>query len=117
MNYRQRPCVDCPWRTDADLSKFTDHDFAKLVRTNGTPGDEAPPGTTMMACHQDQPGTAHAMRLCAGWFAVVGPDHVGVRMMVARGKLPPLRPGPDWPTLYASLKELLNARQTGADAG
>jgi Family of unknown function (DUF6283) len=117
VEYRQRPCVDCPWRTDADLDKFSDQDFAKLVRTNGVPGGEAPPGTNTMACHQDQPGTAHAMRLCAGWFAVVGPDHIGVRMMVALGKLPALTPGPDWPPLYSSLEEMLDALRTDADAG
>lgn len=42
----------------------------------------------MMACHRDQPGTAHPMRLCAGWLAVVGRDHLGVRLKILAGSCP-----------------------------
>ncbi len=111
QQYRTRPCASgraktgCPWRTDTDLGDFTDADFAKLARTNATPGDEAPLGTPVMSCHQDQPDTPHPMRLCAGWLAVAGRDHLGIRMRILAGLLPPsvVEPGPGWPALYDSL--------------
>ncbi|MGK5557969.1 hypothetical protein ACSNOI_40825 [Actinomadura kijaniata] len=40
-----------------------------------------------MACHKDQADTAHPLRLCAGWLAVVGPDHIGVRIAMLTGRL------------------------------
>ncbi|MGW5688825.1 DUF6283 family protein [Nonomuraea sp. NPDC003754] len=66
-----------------------------------------------MACHKDQPDTAHPFRLCAGWLAVVGPEHIGVRMSLLHGRLPGGAVDPDrchWPPLHASLPELLARR-------
>lgn len=68
----------------------------------------------MSACHKDQPDTAHPMRLCAGWLAVVGPDHIGVRLSLIDGRLPAEAIDPDtrdWPALHASLAELMARRQ------
>lgn len=66
----------------------------------------------MMACHLDQPDTAHPIRLCAGYLAVVGRDHLGVRLKVMAGHLPEtvLDPGEGWPALYESL-EVMRARR------
>lgn len=65
----------------------------------------------VMACHKDQPGTAHPLRLCAGWLAVVGPHHLGVRMAVLTGELPAqaLQPGDDWPELHESLAAMIDS--------
>jgi hypothetical protein len=110
--YRTRPCARCPWRTDTDLTDFTDQDMAMLRRANGRPGAEAALHAPTVACHLDQPGTAHAWRLCAGWLAVVGHEHLGIRVAEIFGGLPDtaLIPGEDWPALYESLEELETAR-------
>ncbi|QWF81042.1 hypothetical protein HUW46_04467 [Amycolatopsis sp. CA-230715] len=101
------------------MTLFSDEDMRKLAGANGSPGDEAPHSAPAMSCHLDQPGTAHPMRLCAGWLAVVGPHHLGIRMQVIAGELPEqaLRPGPDWPELHAGLDHLVaeRAKQNGCD--
>ncbi|MGR6924313.1 hypothetical protein ACU635_59485 [[Actinomadura] parvosata] len=54
------------------------------------------------------------MRLCAGWLAVVGPQHVPTRMALITGALPREAVYPDthdWPALHASLADLLARRQ------
>jgi hypothetical protein len=110
IEYRRRPCGRCPWRRDTDLGEFSDTDFAKLAAANGRPGAEAPMDAPMMACHRDQPGTRHALRLCAGWLAVVGPVHLAVRLHVLAERLPAeaLTAPPGWPALYADLADLLD---------
>ncbi|MGN9840184.1 hypothetical protein ACTMTI_18870 [Nonomuraea sp. H19] len=68
----------------------------------------------VMFCHKDQPGTAHPMRLCAGWPAVVGPHHVPTRMSLIVGSLPAEAVYPDtrdWPALHAGLADLPARRQ------
>ncbi|MFI6883848.1 DUF6283 family protein [Streptosporangium canum] len=125
--YRTRPCAGtgrvCPWRTDADLTAFSDADMDRLVRAGG--GDTAPGAHSLddvermaaapqMACHRDQPDTAHSLRLCAGWLAVVGPHHLLTRMSVLSGRLPRAAVEPDtsgWPPLHASLGALLACRR------
>ncbi|MEU2086623.1 DUF6283 family protein [Streptomyces albus] len=117
LEHRTRPCARCPWRRDADLTAFTDADMAMLRGSDGRPGDEAPPTAPNVACHRDQPGTAHAWRLCAGWLAVVGHSHLGIRATAMAGGLPhtALAPGDGWPELYGSLSELETARNAQLD--
>lgn len=124
-DFRRRPCGGrrpCPWRADADLTLFSEQDMARLlqaeegVRTaDATPDDDARADQQpVMSCHKDQPGTAHPMRLCAGWLAVVGPQHVPTRMDLILGNLPAEAVYPDtrdWPALHASLTDLLARRQ------
>jgi Family of unknown function (DUF6283) len=112
--HRTHPCTRCPWRTDADLTAFSEQDMDMLRRANGTPGAEAPIDAPAVACHLDQPDTSHAYRWCAGWLAVVGQDHLAIRLAVALQALPghAVTPRPGWPRLYASLDALLEARQT-----
>ncbi|MBR7830614.1 hypothetical protein KDK95_30210 [Actinospica sp. MGRD01-02] len=112
LDYRRRPCTECPWRRDADLGKFTDSDFAKLEATNGIPGTEAPPSAAAMSCHLDQPDTAHPLRLCAGWLAVIGYHHLAIRLHVIANRLPPaaLTADADWPALYDDLAEMKRHR-------
>ncbi|MGK5558203.1 DUF6283 family protein [Actinomadura kijaniata] len=126
LEFRRRPCDGdrvCPWRRDADLTVFTDGDMARLTRAQG--GVPDPSGSTevdaqrlttapQMACHKDQADTAHPLRLCAGWLAVVGPDHIGVRIAMLTGRLPVEAVYPpdrdQWPALHTSLTELLASR-------
>ncbi|MGV9310360.1 DUF6283 family protein [Nonomuraea sp. NPDC003727] len=133
--YRARPCAGervCPWRADADLTAFSEEDMLRLqraqqgvMRRTDTSEDDVARLTRAprMACHKDQPDTAHPMRLCAGWLAAVGPDHIGVRLSIIDGSLPAEAVDPDtrdWPTLHASLAELLARRQeqlAARDAG
>jgi hypothetical protein len=59
----------------------------------------------MFACHKTAEGREIA---CAGWLAVVGHHHLGVRFAVAMGRLDAavLVSGPDWPMLYGSYSEM-----------
>ena len=119
--FRDRPCRRCPWRTDCDLTDFTEEDMQRLRRADGRPGAEARPGASTVGCHLDQPGTAHPFRLCAGWLATVGDHHVVVRMALAVQAIPrrAVEPGPDWPALHLNLDALLAAwiRQLAVRAG
>ncbi|WIV52860.1 DUF6283 family protein [Amycolatopsis nalaikhensis] len=110
--HRTHPCRQCPRRRDADLTAFSDADMAKLTNANGTTGSEADTGAPAMSCHIDQPDTAHPMRLCAGWLAVVGRNHLAIRIAMLAGTLPPdaVTAAPDWPALHPSLEALLTER-------
>ncbi|MFI8194652.1 DUF6283 family protein [Streptomyces sp. NPDC085946] len=110
--YRDWPCTRCPWRTDADLTAFSEQDMDMLRRADGRPGAEAPVGAPVVACHLDQPGTAHAYRWCAGWLATVGEYHLAIRLALAFDILPghAVTPRANWPGLYASLDALLATR-------
>ncbi|MCZ1012167.1 DUF6283 family protein [Streptomyces lydicus] len=111
--FRSRPCAGrCPWIVGTNLADFSDADFAKLERANGTPDCQAGLEAPNMACHLDQPGTAHALRLCAGWLAVVGHHHHGVILAVLSGRLPEtvLEPGDDWPELHPDLDTMIAER-------
>jgi hypothetical protein len=112
--HRISPCTRCPWRTDVDLTAFSERDMEMLRRANGVDGAEAPLDAPAVACHLDQPDTAHAFRWCAGWLAVVGEHHLAIRLAVMFEALPgqALAPRPHWPELYASLDALLEARAT-----
>lgn len=112
LTFRRRPCADCPWLQHTDLTVFSDGDFAKLAASNGIRGSEAAPSAPLMSCHRDQPGTNRALRLCAGWLAVVGADHLGVRMALISGRLPTdvTAPKADWPPLHPGLETMIEAR-------
>ncbi|MFJ1768019.1 DUF6283 family protein [Amycolatopsis sp. NPDC088138] len=110
--HRTHPCAQCPWRQDADLTAFSDADMTKLANANGFAGCEAPADAPAMSCHLDQPDSAHPMRLCAGWLAVVGRHHLGIRMALMIDKLPPaaVDTNDDWPPLHESLDDLTAER-------
>jgi hypothetical protein len=67
----------------------------------------------MFACHHTADGAPVA---CAGWLAVCGGDHLGVRMAMADGRLTAeaLRPAAGGPALFASY-DAMAAQQ--ADGG
>lgn len=79
--------------------------YEALRDTAGEPGAEAPLGAPLFACHKSPEGREEA---CAGWLAVAGVEHIGVRLAVARHQLPAsaLSPGEDWPELFGSYAEM-----------
>lgn len=108
----KRPCDECPWRRDAPPGRFPACRYEALSATAGGPGREAPFGAPMFACHKSPDGRERA---CASWLAVVGADHLGVRLALALGRMPPeaLSPGEDWPPLYSTYEELAEANRAG----
>ncbi|HEX8630866.1 MAG TPA: DUF6283 family protein [Catenuloplanes sp.] len=106
IRHPRRPCGQCPWRRDTPPGKFPADRYAALAATDGTPGREAPLAAPIFACHLSGEGHDQA---CAGWLAVVGLDHLGIRLAAAAGRLDPatLRPGPDWPPLFGSFADMV----------
>jgi hypothetical protein len=69
----------------------------------------------MFACHK----TAEAKEIaCAGWLAVAGWEHLGVRLAVITARLPrdALNPGDDWPDLFGSYEGRPSAEQPYPEA-
>lgn len=111
MRHAARPCGECPWRRDQPPGRFPPERYEALRCTSASADGSAPLGSPMFACHKTAEGKEIA---CAGWLAVEGADHVGVRLAVVLGDLDPaaLEPQPDWPDLIESYDEL--ARINGA---
>lgn len=82
--------------------------FELLRNTVEGPDGSAPIGAPLFACHLTPPDVPSA---CAGWLAVEGAGHVGVRLAVVGDQLDPaaLRPAPGWPDLYESFDEMCRA--------
>lgn len=111
MKVRTRPCVECPWRRDVPPGQFPASRYAELACTTGQPGAEAPLEAPMFACHMTAEGRE---KPCAGWLAVAGRQHLGVRLAVAVGAIPGrlLDPGDDWPALFGSYEEMATRQGT-----
>lgn len=110
--YMKRPCGECPWRVDALPGRFPACRYDALRDTSGSAGHEAHFGAPIFACHKSTEGTDRA---CAGWLAVVGYEHLGMRFAAMTGRLPPdiFITGEDWPELFGSYEEM--AQANGAD--
>lgn len=110
FNTLAKPCSSCPWRCDTvaqDIPNF-DLDLAEGL-ANCCPdkrGMGPDFGASIFACHQSKEGAEIA---CAGWLAVVGHRHPGVRLAVLSQRLDSnaLQPGAGWPPLHASYPEVL----------
>lgn len=102
-----RPCTECPWRADTDPGKFPLDRYEALAVTIGAAGHEAGVGAPMFACHMTAEGSEKA---CAGWLAVAGIEHLGVRLAVATGDLDAdtLAPRAGWPPLFGSYAEMVD---------
>lgn len=103
---QKRPCVNCPFRRDVKSGEFPATRYEELRSTcRNASTTQAPLGAPMFACHKSPAGAEFA---CAGWLAVEGLNHLGVRVAVAVGRLPAeaLRPGADWPPLFGSYEEV-----------
>ncbi|MFR9753840.1 DUF6283 family protein [Nocardia sp. 004] len=107
--HRRYPCVECPWRRDVTPGQFPLEAFEALTRTVGGPGREVSDTAPMFACHKSPEGDEAA---CAGWLAVAGWDHFGIRRAVIEGRIDPsvLRPGHNWPPLHASYTEMVTKK-------
>jgi hypothetical protein len=107
----RRPCDECPWRVDSEPGKFPACRYEALQDTAGEPGQEAGLDAPMFACHKTPDGQERA---CASWLAVVGQDHLAVRLAVLMDRLDPaaLVPGEGWPELFTSYAEMAE-RQSG----
>ncbi|MCL2732483.1 MAG: DUF6283 family protein [Actinomycetia bacterium] len=109
LPHRRYPCAECPWRKDTPPGQFTAGRYEALRGTSGSPGSEAAFGAPMFACHKSPEGREES---CAGWLAVAGIDHLGIRLAVARGHLPAsaLAPGDGWPELFAAYDDMAAAQ-------
>jgi hypothetical protein len=114
LTHRARPCGDCPWRRDAPCGHFPAERFEALEVTHGAPGAEAGLDAPMFACHASAEDSPAA---CAGWLAVEGHNHLGVRLAVIRGALSPdaLEAGEGWPVLYGDYAEMAAANGARPD--
>lgn len=116
LRHAAKPCGDCPWSRDTPPGKFPAERYEALASTSGEPGNEAPIGAPMFACHNSAEGKEIA---CAGWLAVEGKDHLGVRLAVVMGRLSGsvLEPAPGWPALFSSYAEMARFQAGYGDAG
>jgi hypothetical protein len=92
-----RPCATCPFRVDHDPGTFGIDAYDDLRATVGAPGAEAWIDAPLFACHHSRAGEES---VCAGWLAVCGHKHLGVRLAVATGRLEPVEPDDTWPALH-----------------
>lgn len=115
LRHMPRPCDEtatsgrCPFRRDADPGEFPAERYELLAATAGSPGEEAPFGAPIFACHHTSDGAEVA---CAGWLAVCGHFHLGVRLAFSMGRLDPAKVGPlpGWPELFDSYDEMAAAQ-------
>jgi hypothetical protein len=109
--HRSSPCANCPWRTDSVAGEFPAERYETLRDTSGGPGKEVPIGGPVFACHKSTEGHDRA---CAGWLAVEGWGHLGMRLAVIEGRLPysALHVDDTWPELFGSYDQL--AERNGA---
>lgn len=107
----REPCRACPWRADAhaaDIPGFAIELAEALAATCPDARGMGPHvGAPMFACHQSKEQHPFA---CAGWLAVAGHAHPGVRLAVRAGRLSDaaLAASPGWPTLHASFDEMIS---------
>jgi hypothetical protein len=89
MADRLIPCATCPWRVDKDattIPRYIHEKACNLINTVG-PGDDF---RQIMACHHSEDGQSEAEKACKGYLAQVGHTNINVRILMARGKLPPI---------------------------
>lgn len=105
LRHAKKPCADCPWRYDSPPDQFPAERFEALRCTSDQSGLTAP----LFACHKSAEGKDIA---CAGWLAIEGHSHIGVRLAVITGRLDPavLETQPGWPDLYPSYDFMLEAK-------
>lgn len=115
-----RPCsaaghgpLPCPWRRDTAgtvpmPARLASADFRRLCGTDEQP---APPDAGWFICHKtraDEDDDQGVPIICAGWLAAVGRHHIGVRLAVNLGLIPPekLTHAPGGPPLFSSFDEM-----------
>lgn len=110
MSACRKPCASCPWRVDQDAQSIPNFSLDLAEGLANTCPDErgfGPDfGSPQFACHQSKIG---AEVVCAGWLAMAGAAHPGVRLSVMCGatSATALSPGADWPELHGSFAEVI----------
>ena len=105
-----RPCESCPWRRDRDARDIPEFSLELAENLAGTCPDERGMGpdfgASWFACHLSREGSEMP---CAGWLAVVGHAHPGVRIALREGRLNPeaISPASDGPELHDNYVEVL----------
>lgn len=109
LQRRKSPCEECPWRRDTPPGQFPAERYEALRTTRGARGEEAGVYAPLFACHKSAEGKEIA---CAGWLAVCGYDHLGIRIALMDGRIPPeaMEPGEDWPELFETYDEMAEAQ-------
>jgi len=75
-----------------------------LRETTGEPGNEAPLGSPMFACHKSAERKEIA---CAGWLVAVGVDfNLTARVNLATGDMQMPERDETWPELFDSYDEM-----------
>ncbi|HEV7805464.1 MAG TPA: DUF6283 family protein [Solirubrobacteraceae bacterium] len=102
---RGRPCDECPWRLDVPAGTFPVIAGALDEQAPVAQG-HVPLGAPLIACHKSPVGRDV---ICAGWLGVEGHNHLGVRLLVIAGRIlaTALEPGPGWPALVSSVREMV----------
>lgn len=111
-------CEECPWKRSTPPGQFTAARFEALRDTSGSRNNadhdtravpEVGLDAPMFACHKTAEGKEVA---CAGWLAVEGADHLGIRLAVITGHIPAdaLAPKPGWPMLFDDYEEMAAAQ-------
>lgn len=105
LRHAAKPCSDCPWRRDVPAGQFPACRYDALRATAGSRGAEAGLSAPIFACHKSAEGKDIA---CAGWLAVVGAEHLGIRMAMVTGRIDAaaLMLGEGWPELFSSYEEM-----------
>ena len=112
---RGRPCDECPWRLDVPRGAYPVIPRALNEQAAVAQG-HVPLGAPLVACHKSPVGRDV---ICAGWLAVEGHSHLGVRLLVIAGRIlaTALEPGPGWPALVASVGEMVQRHPATAARG
>lgn len=102
--YCTEPCSGCPWRIDTAMSIVPQAEDLCGSREN-----TLRPGTPMMPCHKTPPDADQ--NICAGWLALYGNYHLGVRLMIGCGAFPlsVLEVDPAWPPLHPDVQSIIEA--------
>jgi hypothetical protein len=111
MSARKRPCAECPWRRDTNPGQFPPERYEALRETTGGPGNEAPIGSPMFACHKSAEGKEIA---CAGWLASVGHYNLTARISAATGGFDWPVPDASWPPLFDDYDEMASTQGAGS---
>lgn len=108
MKRVNRPCAACPWRKAAEPGRFPPERWEALAASSADERGMGPEyGAPLFACHKTPDA---GERACAGWLAMEGPNHPGVRLAVMTGDLPvcALTPGEDWPALHETFIDTMH---------
>jgi len=107
LNFRRRPCEQCPWRKDAPLGAFPTSAYRHSANTAYDMAEHT------FACHmsgRDRPAT------CAG-FLMRGADHnLSIRLAISLGRYAPgMLAQSNIPELYESYRAMAEANGVAVD--